>query len=128
MLAAQPAFVVAGPEPRGIVDENVDASESVGRFRDVAWNGRGVRKVADPGVRGAAVPGDFVAGGGERLGAASANRHAGAGLGKGERDRPPDAAAPSGDNGALAGDVDLHASSSGSSGAACATAQSNGRA
>ena len=121
-------FVVAGPEPRGIVYENVDAAESVGRFCDVAWDGRGVRKVADCGVSDAAMPGDLVAGSFERFGAARANRHAGAGLGKGKCDRPPDAAAASGDDGAFAGDVDLHASSSGSPGAACAPEHGNGRA
>jgi hypothetical protein len=74
------------------------------------------------------MPGDLVAGSIERLGAARANRHAGAGLGKGKSDRPPDAAAPPGDDDALAGEVDLYASSSGSSGAACATEHGNGRA
>src|SRR5438094_7193387 len=72
--------------------------------------------------------GDLAAGGLERLGASRTNRHAGAGLGKGKCDRTPDAAAPSGDNGALAGNLDLHASSLGSSGAACAAEYGNGRA
>ena len=121
-------FVVAGPEPRGIVDENVDAAEGAGRFRNVAWNGRSVRKIADRGMGDAAMPGDLVAGSFECLGAARANRHAGAGLGKGQCNRAPDPAAASGDNGALAGNVDLHASSTASPGAACAPEHGNGRA
>jgi hypothetical protein len=79
-------------------------------------------------MRDAGMPGDLVAGGGERLGAAGANRHPGSGLGERQCDRPPDAAAASGDNGAPTGNVDLHASSSGYSGAPCASEHGNGRA
>jgi hypothetical protein len=74
------------------------------------------------------MPGDLVAGGFKRFGAPRANRHAGSGLGKGECDRAPNAAAASGDNGACAGNVDLHASSSSSPSAACATEYGNERA
>src|SRR6185369_12271011 len=101
-------------EPRGVVDENVDTAESVGGFGDVARNGRGMRQVADRGMGHPAMPGDLVAGGGERFGAAGANRHTGPGLREGQCDGASDAAAASSDNGALAGNIDLHASSSGS--------------
>ncbi len=62
-------------------------------------------------MRGAAVPGDLLARGGEPLGAAGADRHSRTRLGKGERDRAADAAAAAGYNRALAGKIDVHASS-----------------
>ena len=49
--------------------------------------------------------------GGEPLGATGADRHTGAGLGKGKGDRTPDTAAAAGDDRALASKIDLHASS-----------------
>jgi hypothetical protein len=58
------------------------------------------------------MPGDLIMRGGEPLGATGADRHTGAGLGKSKRDRTPDAPAAAGDDGALAGKIDLHASSS----------------
>ena len=52
--------------------------------------------------------GEFVAHPLERLGTARADRHRGAGLSAGERDRPPDAAASAANHRLLARKVDLH--------------------
>src|SRR5262249_24084136 len=66
-------------------------------------------KIADRGMGGSAEFGNVCAGRFEGFGTARANRHAGTGLGKGQRNRASYPAAASGDDGALAGDVGLHA-------------------
>ena len=50
--AAAPArLVVGGAEAGGVVDENVDAAEGLGRFRDIARDRSLVGEVADSGMR-----------------------------------------------------------------------------
>jgi hypothetical protein len=98
-------------ETRSIVDQDVDPAQCGRCSLDIARDCGFVGEIADRGMRGAAVQGDLLAGGGEPLGAAGADRHAGAGLGKGECDGAADAAAAAGDDRPLAGKVDIHASS-----------------
>src|ERR1700722_509231 len=54
------------------------------------------------------VGGDFLACCFQRIGAASAYRHGRAALGKGERNRASNSATAASDDGALAGEVDVH--------------------
>src|SRR5262249_9135202 len=105
-----------------VIDEDVDTTEGGRRFFDIAGNYRSIGKIADRRMRHSAVSGNFLMRSCQRFAAPRADRHAGPGLSKGQRDGAPDTAAPSGDDGTLPRDVDLHVSSSGSSRAACSGA------
>jgi hypothetical protein len=101
-------LVIGAAEPRGVVYEDVDAAERRGGFRDVAGDLRRLGEVAHRGMRLVPVSGDLVARPRQGLGAAGADRHRGARLGAGQRDRPPDAAAAAAHHHPLARQIDVH--------------------
>src|SRR5262249_46396657 len=101
-------FVVAPPEPGCVVDQNVDAAKRLSCRRDVADTVVLVGKIAYACMRRDAVRQDLLPRRVECRLAPGADRNGGTGSRECKPNRPPDAAAAPGDDGALTLQADLH--------------------
>ncbi len=103
-----PGLGIGRAEARGVVDEDVDPAQRLGRAGDIGGDLPGIGEVAHRGMRLDPGRSDRQAGVFERLGAARADRHRRAGSGETERDRPPDSPAAAANHRPFTRKIDLH--------------------
>ena len=106
---APAGFVVAVPESGRVVDQDIDAAESLGGTLDPVDDGTGVGEVAGAGVDGAAEVAQFGLGLAQALQAARADGDVGTGGGKAQRDGASDPAAGAGNKNLSLVERNMHA-------------------